>query len=184
MPSPGDTGFFPQRDAAFDAVLSLLAARLDAATPVLTLQLDEKSPDALRDNAAKDVWTLFHGGIRHLKNGAPDGGPGTMTEAISRVSLRAAPLAAALGIPPPHFEQVLLGVDYADGRAAAFSLCRHLIGAAENDFPKSRQIIQQKILAEKPPVDEVKEQMALSFGVLAETYLRACGEMKEELDRL
>ncbi len=184
MPSREDADFLRQRATAFDEVLSLVEARRNAATPVLTLQLAEKSPDTLRAGAAKDVWVLFHGGIRHLKNGAPEGQPGSMAEAVARVSLRASPFAAALGIPAPQFEQVPFGVDYTDGRDATFFLCHRLVEAAESDFPKSRQIIQKKILDEKPSVEELKEQMALSFNVLAEVYTGICAEMKESLNAL
>ncbi len=184
MTSHEDTAFSLQRDGAFHDILVRIAARLDAVTPAITLHLDGKSPNDLRDNAAKDVWTLFHGGISHLRKGAPDGGPGSMAEAVARVSLRASPFAAALGVPAPHFEQILFSIDYADGRDAAFFLCRRLVEAAESDFPKSRHILQQKILDEKPALAELKEQMALSFSVLAETYLRVCGEMKDVFDEI
>ncbi len=184
MSSREDTDFLRQRWSDFDEVLSLVDARRNAVTPVLTLQLAEKSPDALRAGAAKDVWLLFHGGIRHLKNGAPEGQPGSMAEAVARVSLRASPFAAALGIPAPQFEQVPFSVDYTYGRDATLFLCRRLVEAAESDFPKSRQIIQQKILDEKPSVEELKEQMALSFSVLADVYVAVCTEMRDALNAL
>jgi hypothetical protein len=182
MPVKHDDDFNQQRDAAFDKVIVLVDQRVKAATPVVVLHLQEKSPDTLRANAAGEVWSLFLNGIRHLKDGAPDGQPGAMTEALSRTSLRASPLAAALGIRPPQFEPIYFSIDYTTGDEAVIFLCERLIEAAEADFPKSRQIIQQKILTEKPAMDTLKEQMALSFEVLAETYARVCGEMKELLN--
>ncbi len=176
--------FIRQREAAFNQVITLVDGHIKAVTPVVVLHLQEKSPDTLRANAAVEVWSLFLNGIKHLKDGAQGGQPGAMAEALSRTSLRASPLAAALGIRPPQFEPLYFSIDYTTGTEAALFLCRRLVEAAEGDFPKSRQLIQQKILAEKPAVDTLKEQMALSFDVLAGTYERVCGEMKTELATL
>ena len=181
MPVKHDEDFYRQRDAAFNEVITLIDGRIKAATPVVVLHLQEMSPDTLRANASIEVWSLFLNGIRHLKNGAPDGQPGSMTEALSRASLRASSFAAALGIRPPQFEPLYFSIDYTTGHEAALFLCHRLIESAEGDFPKSRQIIQQKILIEKPAVEALKEQMALSFDVLAGTYMRVCGEIKAAL---
>jgi hypothetical protein len=184
MPESHDEDFLRQRCETFSKVIALVDGHTKAATPTVVIRLQEKSPDALRANAAVEAWSLFLNGIRHLKDGAPDGQPGAMTEALSRASLRASPFAAALGIRPPHFEPLYFSVDYTTGAEAALFLCRRLVEAAAADFPKSRQIIQQKILSEKPAVDTLKEQMALSFDVLAETYERVCGELKSALSVL
>lgn len=176
-----DGDFNRQREAAFNKVIALVDGRMRAATPAVVLHFNEKSPDALRANAAVEAWSLFLNGIRHLKSGAPDGGPGSMPEALSRASLRASPFAAALGISPPQFEPVYFSIDYTTGTEAAVFLCRRLAEGAEADFPKSRQLIQQKILNEKPAMDALKEQMALSFDVLAGTYEQVCGEIRTEL---
>jgi len=184
MPSTHDADFIRQREAAFDRVIVHVGGRITAATPVVILHLQEKSPETLRANASAEVWSLFLNGIKHLKDGAQGGQPGAMADALSRASLRASPLAAALGIRPPQFEPLYFSIDYTTGDEAALFLCRRLVEAAEGDFPKSRQLIQQKILSEKPAVDTLKEQMALSFDVLAGTYERVCGEMKVDLARL
>jgi hypothetical protein len=184
MPVDYSEDFCQQRDETFSKVIAHVDTRIHAATPVVVLRLEEKSPDTLRANASVEAWSLFLSGIRHLKDGAPDGQPGAMTEALSRTSLRASPFAAALGIRPPHFEPIYFSIDYTTGAEAALFLCLRLVEAAEADFPKSRQLIQQKILAEKPAVDTLKEQMALSFDVLAGTYVKVCAEMKEALDVL
>ena len=109
-----------------------------------------------------------------------------MTEALSQTSLRSSAFAAALGVKPPQFEPMYFSVDYKTGHEAALFFCRRLIEAAEGDLSKSRQIIQQKILLEKPNSagnDAVflKRQMAFSFEVLADTYSRACQEFKSAL---
>ena len=184
MTANHDDNFNRQRDIVFGKVLSLVDGHLHAVTPVVVLHIQEKSPAELRANAAVEAWSLFRSGLRHLKNGAPDGGPGSMHESLSKVSLRASPLAAALGISPPQFEPIYFSIDYTTGAEAALFLCTRLIEAAEADYPKSRHIIQQRILAEKPAMDVLKEQMALSFDVLAATYEQVCGELKRELARM
>jgi len=181
MPAERDETFARQREVAFSRIITHVTERISATTPVVVVHLQEKSPGTLRANATVEAWSLFLNGIRHLRNGAPDGQPGSMHESLSRASLRASPLAAALGIRPPQFEPLFFSIDYNTGEEAAIFLCRQLVEAAEADFPKSRQLIQQKILAEKPAVDTLKEQMALSFDVLAQTYERVCGEIKELL---
>jgi len=182
--SPQGEDFSRARDTAFHRVIAHIDAQLHQATPVVVVDLQEKSPQTLRANASSEAWSLFLNGIRHLHNGAPDGQPGSMHEALSRVSLRSSPLAAALGVSPPHFEPIYFSVDYTTGAEATLFLCRRLIEAAEADFPKSRTLIQQKILAEKPSMNALKEQMAMSFDVLARVYEKVCGEMKVTLASL
>lgn len=155
--------------AAFDALLTQIRARI--VPPSL---------DDAKSNAEKDVWTLLEAGVFHLQCGAPDGQPGTLAEALSRASLRAAPLAAALGVKPPQFEPILLPARPAAGDEAAGFLCRKLLDAAEEDFPKSRKVLQQKILAEKPG-NGLKEHMAIAFDALTEAYPRACADLKSIL---
>jgi hypothetical protein len=178
-----DEEFSRARDKAFGRVIAYIDGRVHQAMPVVVIDLQEKSPETLQTNARSEAWSLFLNGIRHLHNGAPQGQPGSMHEALSRTSLRASPLAAALGVSPPQFEPIYFSIDYTTGAEAALFLCRRLIDAAETDFPKSRTLIQQKILTEKPGVGALKEQMAMSFDVLAGVYEKACGEMKAELEQ-
>ena len=132
------------------------------------------------------MWSLLLRGVKHLKSGAPGGVPGSMTEALSQVSLRAGHFAAALSIKPPQFERMYFTMKCANGEEAALFFCRRLVEAAEGDLLKSRQIIQHKIVTEKPAGDNagaLKRQMAVSFDVLAETYARVCREFKEDIRR-
>jgi len=179
-----DEDFSRARDKAFGRVIAHIDAQMHRSTPIVVIHLQEKSPETLQTNAKSEAWSLFLNGIRHLHNGAPNNQPGSMHEALSRTSLRASPLAAALGVSPPHFEPIYFSIDYTTGAEAALFLCRRLIDAAETDFPKSRSLIQQKILTEKPGLDALKEQMALSFDVLAEVYEKVCEEMKAGLNNL
>jgi hypothetical protein len=177
--------FYQHRDETFSRVIALIDRHIEAVTPSIQLSFNEMSPDKLQAGAEKEVWSLFLRGVRHLKDGAPAHQPGSMTEALSQASLRSSAFAAALGVKPPQFEQMYFSVDYTTGQEAALFFCRRLVEAAEGDLSKSRQIIQQKILAEKPSgvIDggTLKRQMAISFDVLAETYSHACHDLRSAL---
>jgi hypothetical protein len=178
--------FRQQRDEAFDKVLALIDRHIQTAAPVLLLDIDEISEDSMRRSAEKEIWSLFRRGILYLKNGAPDKQPGSITEALSKASLRSGGFAAALGIKPPHFEPLYFSVDYTTGAEAALFYCLRLIDAAEGDLAKSKQIIHQKMLLETPTGETpaIKKQMAFSFNVLAETYGSICHDLKTMLDGL
>src|SRR5262245_21133555 len=107
-----DKNFYQHRDETFDKVIALVDAHVRAASPSLLLDFNEMSEEKLHAGAEKEVWSLFLQGIRHLKDGAPDHQPGSMTEALSRASLRSGAFAAALGVKPPQFEQMYFSVDY------------------------------------------------------------------------
>ena len=190
-----DETFRQRRDEVFDRAIALIDGRIRAATPSILLHFDEISADAMQQSAEKEAWSLLRRGIQHLKNGAPDNQPGAITEALSCASLRSSSLAAALGVKPPQFEQIYFSVDYTTGGEAALFFCRRLIEAAEGDLSKSKQIISQKIMQEKPTrafgaiadekdVSAMKRQMAFSFNVLAETYIHACRDFKSAIGSL
>lgn len=190
-----DRAFHQHRTDTFDRVIALLDAHLAAAAPSLLAQFNELSPASMAASAEKEAWTLLRRGIRHLRDGAPGGQPGSMTEALSRASLRAGSFAAALGVKPPQFEQMLFEVDYGSGGEAALFFCRRLVEAAEGDLAKSRQLIQQKLLHENPgetsgtglrddDAAAFKRQMVFSFNMMAEAYARVCHTLKGELKTL
>lgn len=118
--------------------------------PALIVDITRVSPGSMRESAEKEAWTLLASGIRHLMDGAPGGGPGSMTGALTKASLRSSALAASLGVRPPQFEQMYFEADYSTGHEAAIFDCKRLIEAADGDLAKSRQIIQHKIMTEKP----------------------------------
>jgi hypothetical protein len=195
MSEKHDKAFYQQRTDTFDKVIALIDEQIKAAAPAILLNFNEISADSLYQGARKEIWSLFLNGIRHLKNGAPDGQPGSMTEALSKISLRSSTFTAALGVKPPQFEQMYFTVNYTTGHEAALFFCRRLIEAAEGDLSKSTQIIRQKMAQETPAsafggeagkndANAVKRQMVLSFNVLAETYGQACQEFKSSLSGL
>lgn len=192
MPENHDKTFQQARSDTFDAVIALIDKRIQAAIPALLLRYDEISETNLRENAEKESWSLFLRGVSHLKNGAPGNQPGSITEALSRMSLRSSTLAASIGIKPPQFEPLYFSVNYTAGDEAALFFCRRLIEAATGDLLKSRQIIHQKMMREKPDaafgdgadlenIKALKRQMAFSFNVLADAYSHACHDFKETL---
>ena len=187
--------FQQHRNETFDQVIRLINGRIKSVNPSILLHLGEMSAESLNQGVAKEVWSLFLNGIQHLKDGAPDHQPGSMTEALSRMSLRSSSFAAALGVKPPQFEKMYFSVDYTNGHEAALFFCHRLIEAAMGDLSKSKQIIQQRMLLEKPAgafgveadkekVDALKRQMAFSFNILSEGYAEACKEFKADLEKL
>lgn len=142
--------FAQERSQTFDRILEIIEAKAKATAPALITDIHSLSPGALQESAEKESWSLLAKGLRHLKDGAPGGQPGSMAGALSRSSLRNAALASSLGVKPPQFEQMYFQVDYSTGHEAALFYTKRLIEAAEGDFSKSRQIIQQKISSEKP----------------------------------
>jgi len=142
--------FEQQRQASFAKIIEWVEAKAEAIRPPLILDIHAASPGAMQQSAEKESWQLLARGLRHLKDGAPGGKAGSMAEALSRASLRSASLAASLGVKPPQFEQMYFNVEYSSGHEAAVFYTKRLLEAAEGDFSKSRQIIQQKIFSEKP----------------------------------
>lgn len=142
--------FDQERSQTFDRILAVIEAKTKAISPALITDIHSLSPGSMQESAEREAWELLAKGLRHLKDGAPDGQPGSMAGALSRSSLRNSALAASLGVKQPQFEQMYFQVDYSTGHEAALFYTKRLIEAAEGDFSKSRQIIQQKISSEKP----------------------------------
>lgn len=195
MPENHDQTFQQTRSDTFDAIIALIDKRIQAASPALLLRYDEISEEDLRESAMRESWSLFLRGVRHLKNGAPGNQPGLMTEALSRMSLRSSALAASLGVKPPQFEPIYFSINYTAGDEAALFFCRRLTEAAAGDLPKSRQIIHQKMLQEKPAaafgditdpdsIRDLKRQMFFSFNVLSDIYGQACHDLSKMLSSM
>jgi hypothetical protein len=144
-----------------------------------------------------------------LRDGAPGGRPGSITEALSKTSLRNAALAAPLGVLRPQFMQLPFPVEYGTGFEAALFFSRRLVEAAQGDFSKSKQIIHQHIFsadlaaafgvmpdatlkgsfeAAKPQAPQgthaLRKQMVMSFNLLADAYAAACTTLLDELSHV
>lgn len=184
-----DREFSQQRSGTFDRILALLQKRHDDIPSSLLSSLGEIAPTLARQNADREVLSLFIRGLKHLKDGAPGGLPGSMTEALTKTSLRSSSLAAAVGIKPPQFVQIYHNVAYTNGFEAAVFCGLRLLEAAEGDIPKSRQMIQQKIFCEKPQIGEeemaaFRKQTAMSANILLQAYEQGCRDIKAEIARL
>ena len=142
--------FDQERKDSFAKIIEWVDAKAKAVTPALIIDIHAASPGAMQQSAEKEAWTLLAKGLRHLKDGAPGGNAGSMAEALSRASLRSSALASSLGVKAPQFEQMYFNAEYANGHEAAVFYTKRLVEAAEGDFSKSKQIIQQKIYSEKP----------------------------------
>jgi hypothetical protein len=150
MTDQNNPRFQGERYLTLRKILDVIEEQQSAIKPTLIIDISLVSPGAMQDSAQKESWALLASGIRHLMDGAPGGAPGSMTSALSKASLRSSSLASSVGVKPPQFQHMYYDVDYTTGHEAAIFDCKRLIEAAEGDLPKSRQIIQQKILTEKP----------------------------------
>lgn len=201
--------FETERLQTMDRILAIVQSRLDAeAPPKIVLDLRVISPATAGQSAAREAWSLLAQGLRHLKDGGPQGQQGLITEALSKASLRNTALSASLGIRQPKFTQMLFSVPFRSGFETALFYSRRLIEAAEGDIGKSRQIIQQKIYAEDTarlfmPMDDVlaaaftaadkqapvsketltqlRRQMIVSFNVVSDKYTEACQILRDAL---
>ncbi len=188
-----DQIFQQQRSDTFARVIALIETRITATPSALLLNPNDVSLDSAHHSATRECWSLLLKGIKHLQNGAPGSKPGMLAEALTRASLRSSGLAAALGVKPPHFEQMYFAVDYTTGHEAALFLCRRLLENAENDLHKSKRLINQRMRAGTPDdaidadisrqdIEALRRQVGLSFNVLANTYATVCHDFGDMLN--
>jgi hypothetical protein len=133
------------RNASYDRILAVVKTHIDALTPPFTADISVLSPSDAKDAAERSVWLLFQRGIAHLKNGGQMDQPGLFSEAVSRASLRSAPISATLGIAPPKFQDNYLNLEFDGGAAEAVFRCQRMLEAVAADAPKSQQLIRQKL---------------------------------------
>ncbi|MEZ0224661.1 MAG: hypothetical protein ACAH83_08920 [Alphaproteobacteria bacterium] len=138
------------RQAAFDRILSLVQRHIDAIPIEMTVNLGLVSPSKARDAAERDVWTLFKSGIQHLKDGGQRNTAGSFANAVTKASLRSAPMAAVLGVRPPKFDENYYDVEFDSGAAEAVFFSRRLLEAAAADAPQSQKFIRQNLALSTP----------------------------------
>lgn len=155
--TPDDPLFLNQHAAVFGELL----ARVDEAIaelpapPILTIPAltipapSDRDSDALQ--ASRESWSLLRAGLCHLQAGAPGRRPGGLGGAVRCASLRAAPLAASLGLPPPVFEELPHPLPCHDGIAAAVFSARRFGEAATQDIDASRPVIARALQGLRPP---------------------------------
>lgn len=202
--SAPESPFIRARNAAFDELISGVQERIDAVRPSPLVITHGADASGAKPVAERDVWNLFFQGLRQLKQ-SPLAGKGVVL-AFQKVSLRNAPLAAALLVPPPRFEQVFVDNASTDGRESAIVYSENLIAVAENDLPRSRDLICSQIdrilslqappvasLAAAPPprgTETLKDLSLVCEGALdqletmVKSYAAACDTLKGDLARL
>jgi hypothetical protein len=147
---PTPAQYEQDRLAAYDRILGVVQKHIDSLEAPLTVSLVAISPSAARDTAEREVWKLFHNGIQHLKDGGQKNSAGSFAEAVSKASLRSAPMAATLGVKPPKFDENYYNVQFDSGAAEAWWRSRRLLEAVASDAPKSHQLIRQKLAFTEP----------------------------------
>lgn len=170
--------------AALSAVTGRIDARLEKDAPQIILSTADLARDSAETHALHQSWILLRSGIIHLKQGSPDGKPGTMATAISKSSLRSCAVASSVGVRPPVFEPILLPADFSNGHDAALFYCRYLADAVRQDIPKSRKIISQKILSHKDMPEDIRRQTAFTLDLLADRYDGLCSGLDDFLSGL
>lgn len=143
--SPEHALYRQNRNATFDIILGVIAEKMAAVPVTLALDVHAMSPSSARNGAEKECWQLLQNGIRHLKDGAPGGEPGSLASAMSKTSLRASSFATGLGVKPPKYEDVDYFAEFETGREEALFLTRRLIEAATADVAPSQKIIGAKM---------------------------------------
>lgn len=142
--------------------------------------------------ANHESWSLLRAGIAHLHAGAPDGTTGSLTQALTKASLRSSALAAGLGLQPPQFKQVKHLQPEHQGHAQAVFFARRLTEALAVDTPKSHNLIIRALHAK--PIHDISADAAIEklirsenirfFNKLAECHRANTETLREMVDTL
>lgn len=129
------------------ASLHDLIRLLDRHRPPVVLASAQDDP--ADDTAARRTsWELLCAGLSHLADGGRNGQMGALTAAVSRASLRSAPLASALGIPAPVFALTTdIGPCHTSHAQAVF-FARRMTEAVISDIDVSAPIIARALAAD------------------------------------
>ena len=125
-------------------------------------------------------WDLLTAGLSHLADGGVNGENGLLTTAISRASLRSAPLASALGIAPPIFKLTTLVKPSHSAHAQAVFLARRMSEAVMGDIDKSTQMVARAMNADR----SIDTGTRSYFSQLADVHRRQCQTLLLLIDRL
>lgn len=129
-----------------------------------------------------DAVLLIREGILHLKEGAPNGNPGSLIGAVEKSNLRRSSLAASLGIQPPKFEAAPLSVIYPDGKSDAVQTALRLLETIEGDLPKSRDIIRRRLLSDAQlRKSQLYRHFTDTLNILADDYQQNCRLLRDKI---
>ena len=140
------------------------------------------TPEKHSDVAAaqQTSWDLLTGGLTHLADGGINQDHGMLTTAITRASLRSAPVASALGIAAPVFKLVASVTPCHDEYAQDLFLARRMTEAVMADIEISTPMIERALLADK----SIDTGTRHYFSQLASTHQRQCETLLVMIERL
>lgn len=139
------------------------------------------SASATDDHTAQTTsWDLLAAGLDHLCNGGINGAHGLLTTAISRASLRSAPIASALGIAAPVYELTVAVTPCHDAHAQAVFLARRMTEAVMHDIDVSAPVITRALESDRIIGHATRHY----FVQLAQAHRRQCETLMLLIDRL
>lgn len=184
--TPDDPIFLSQHGAVFGVLLARVEDEIAGlpAPPLLTAAtLPDDDSDALQ--ARRESWRLLQAGLCHLQAGAPGHRPGGLAQAVRCASLRAAPLAATLGLPPPVFAEVPHPLPCHDGAAAALFSARRFGEAAAQDINASRPVIARALQSLRPPASAgLRRHAARFFAELDGAHARNLSQLMSFVEKI
>ncbi len=137
--------------------------------------------DGASDTAAERTsWELLTQGLSHLYEGGRTQPHGLLTTAISRASLRNAPVASALGVTAPVFELISTVTPCHEAHAQALFLARRMTEAVMHDIDTSMTVINRALAADRM----VDRGTRAYVAQLAEMHHRHCEKLLVMIDRL
>lgn len=166
----------PRRATLYN-LISLTNRQRPQGGGIILSATDESSLDI---NAQNTSWDLLAGGLAHLADGGVNGEAGQLTAAVTKASLRSAPLAAALGIAPPVFKQTAVMSPRHDAHAEAVFLARRMTEAVAADITTSQDALMRNLVANTNVGDDIYR----FFERLSAAHARQCDQLMVMIDRM
>lgn len=166
----------PARNPSLHRLISLTQQHRPA-SPQLILSADPSHDSTLAQHTS---WDLLGSGLVHLADGGIGGASGMLTTAISRASLRSAPVASALGIAAPVFKLTATATPCHDAHTQAVFLARRMTEAVMADIDTSAPLIDRALRADKAIDAGTRDY----FNRLVDVHHRQCEALLVMIDRL
>lgn len=165
------------RNPSLHRLISLTHQHRPPSATTLITTADTNHDSAL---AQQTSWDLLGRGLAHLADGGINGANGMLTTAISRASLRSAPVASALGIAAPMFKLTVTVTPCHDTHAQAVFLARRMTEAVLADIDTSALLIERALRADKMIDTGTRDY----FNQLVDVHQRQCETLLVMIDRL